>query len=226
MNVFELGAISKSQMDFQGLDMMVKGGMAKYAFDIGSTIKFNLKNGREVVARAVDFDVYREHEVIFVMEDIYWIHRMNRRDTNAGGWAHSEMADYMDEILREFPDELAAIIKPRTIQQNIGGTVYERTSALWVPSIIEMGDNAIGRRRGEYQAIDVDNKQFEWFKTPRNRIKSLDLEDGSKESTYPYWERSPYASNSPTFVCVNLGGYPSGSYGAGNTYGVVVGFSI
>ena len=41
-----------------------------------------------------------------------------------------------------------------------------------------------------------------------------------------WWERSPYASNSTNFVNVASYGYPSGSYYASNTFGVVLCFAI
>ena len=41
-----------------------------------------------------------------------------------------------------------------------------------------------------------------------------------------WWERSPYASSSTSFMYVGTGGGPNNSYSASNTYGVALSFSI
>ena len=184
--------------------------------DVGDTISFKLKDGKEVTVAVVARNLYNPREVIFMFDDIYWRSSMNSRDTNRGGWAESKVADYIqNEILPLLPNELLEVIKPRKITQKLSGVEYTKESKLWLPSKTELfGENE------RYTECDFGDKHFPLFKTERSRVKCA--ENGETDW---YWLRSPYIDYSSTFCSVYYGGY-SGYYYASSTYGVCPCFSI
>lgn len=189
-------------INFEEIASEIERGNANAVLSIGDTVSFQLKNGKNVSVSVAAMNHYSEDSVIFAFDDLYWKHKMNSRDTNRGGWAKSEMADYVEnEILPQLPDELIRIITPRRIMQKIGGTEYERISKLWLPSRTEM----FGEHES-YKECDFGDKQFPLFTTEKSRVKAL--EDGTTDW---YFLRSPYVGSSTYFWYVH-------NYGSGGNY--------
>lgn len=194
----------------------ILNGYGNAILSIGDKITFRLKNGRTVSVSVVALNMYSENNVIFMFDDSICNQLMNVRDTNRGGWAESEMADFLDkDILSTLPDELIGVISDRDITQKIGNSKYKRTSKLWLPSRTEMFGE--GER---YKEVDFGDKHFPLFNTEKSRVKS----DESGETIW-YWLRSPYVSFSTYFWTVaNYGG--SNYYGASGACGVCPCFII
>lgn len=203
-------------INFEEIAAEIERGNVNAILSVGDSISFQLKNGRNVSVSVAAMNHYCEDSVVFAFDDLYWKHEMNRRDTNRGGWAESDMADYVEnEILPQLPDELIKIIAPRRIVQKIGGTEYERTSKLWLPSRTE-----IFGEHESYKECDFGDKQFPLFITEKSRVKAL--EDGTTEW---YFLRSPYVGNSAYFWYVDY--YSGGASGyASNVGGVCPCFII
>ena len=87
------------------------------------------------------------------------------------------------------PDEMLAVIKPRKFG--------DEEDKLWLFSEMEIfGDN-------DWVENDPDRGfQFEYFKSPANRVKLDEYGDANN-----WWERSPNARNSTYFCSVNSYGY-------------------
>lgn len=169
------------------------------ALNVGDEIAETLKDGREVVFVVMDNGVTG-------LRDLLGYHRMNNEWTNKGGWAASEMRRYLnEEVIELLPDELRAIIKPRSIQGN--------EDMLWLFSEMEIF--------GEHDWTENDpdrGEQLEYFKNPANRVK-VD-EDGDANW---WWERSPRASDSDSFCYVSSNGIAYYYY-ASSSAGVCFGF--
>lgn len=196
-------------INWEEISREIEHGYGNAILSIGDTISFQLKNGKRASVSVAAINPYSKNSVAFAFDDLLWQKAMNQRDTNRGGWAHSNMADILEnEILPLLPDELVAVIKPRTIVQNLSGTRYERTSKLWLPSRTEV----FGEHES-YKECDFGDIHFPLFKTEKSRVKAL--ENGTTEW---YWLRSPNVGYSTNFWFVSYyggGGYGYGASGAG-----------
>lgn len=173
---------------------------------VGDEITETLKDGREVVFVVMD------EGVIGLKNCLREEHRMNDDWTNKGGWQACEMRRYLnEEVFAVLPDELQAIIKPRTL--GCGENTFE--DKLWLFSEAEIF--------GEQDWIEKEpdrGTQFEYFKDRRNRIKL----DADGDATW-WWERSLYASSSGNFCVVSSDGiaYPNdASYSRGVCFGFYI----
>lgn len=176
-------------ISWEEINREIEYGHGNVVLSVGDTISFQLKNGKQASVSVVAIDPYSKNTVAFAFDDLLWKEDISVEATNRGGWAHSRMVNTLEnEILPLFPDELAAVIKPRTIVQNLKGIRYERTSKLWIPSRTEVF--------GEHEnckECDFGDIHFPLFKTEKSRVKIL--EDGT---TGWYWLRSPHVSH-PTY---------------------------
>lgn len=196
------------------LDGEIRSGRAELILDIGDTLSFTLKNGTQVSVKVAAINPYGNN-VAFSFADIFWDSCMNGTSTNNGGWAGSDMADFLDkEIFPLFPDELQAVIQAREIVQKHRNTIYKRESKLWLPSYTEV----FGRDE-RYSACDIGDVQFPLFTTRKGRVR-FDKDDDIRS----WWLRSPFVGNSTGFWHVNYNG--SGSSYASSAFGVCPCFII
>ena len=116
-----------------------------------------------------------------------------------------------EEVFAVLPDELKAIIKPRTL----GSGEHTFEDKLWLFSEVEI----FGEQDWTEKEPDRGT-QFEYFKNPSNRVKL----DADGDATW-WWERSPNGGDSTSFCNVNSNGNASSS-SASNSGGVCFGFYI
>lgn len=158
---------------------------------VGDEISEVLKNGEEVIF------VIMDNGVIGLKNCLRKEHRMINDWTDKGGWEATEMRRYLnEEAFAVLPDELQAIIKPRTL----GRGKHTFTDKLWLFSEAEI----FGEQDWTKKEPDR-GKQFEYFKDRRNRIKL-----NADGDTTSWWLRSPYVSNSYNFCYVSDAGYTGG----------------
>ena len=200
---------------WEELDAEICSGRAVLCLDVGDKLEFELKNGKKVFVEVAAVNPYGDN-VAFSFTDIFCDGRMNGTDTNNGGWAGSDMADFLEnEILPLLPDELQAVIQTREIVQKHRSTTYKRESKLWLPSYTEV----FGKHE-RYSACDIGDVQFPLFATRKNRVK-VDSDDDTRY----WWLRSPYVGYSTGFWIVSH--YGSGYYnGASGALGVCPCFII
>lgn len=197
------------------LDGEIRSGRAELILDVGDTLSFTLKNGTQVSVKVAAINPYGNN-VAFSFDDIFWDNCMNSTNTNNGGWADSDMADFLDkEIFPLFPDELQAVIQAREIVQKQRSTIYKRESKLWLPSYTEV----FGRDE-RYSACDIGDVQFPLFTMRKGRVR-FDKDD----DIHTWWLRSPNVGSSTGFWYVYSGGN-GGNGSASNASGVCPCFII
>ena len=203
--------ISKETTWFE-IAEQIKSGKAKEYLSVKDRIPFVLKNGQKVCAVVAAINHYNKNEVIFTLEDCIAKHRMNKNDTNEGGWKDSEMKKYLNnDIYNLLPDDLKGFITERKIIQRIKDKEYVSVDKIWLPSITELGNE---------RSIDVGDIPFPLFEDEKSRIRQIDGE------TISYWTRSPGANNSNGFYGVYSPGVYYNGYYASYTNGVCPCFSI
>lgn len=192
---------------------VISRGEARRLFDVGDSISCTLKNGKDVKLIITAINPYEPNQVAFEFDSLLPDTKvMNSRNTNRGGWAKSEMKEYMKEVFALLPDDLQAVITPRRIVQKLsdGTENMSDDNHLWLRSLTESGK--------PYEA-DVGDVAFPYFTGQRSRIKELN------DETMWYWLRSPSISYSTAFWYVGIGGYCS-YYGAYGSFGVCPCFFI
>lgn len=197
---------------WQEIDEIVSSGYGYQLFDIGNMISFQMKNGTIFSMDVAAMDVGGVSNVALVAHDcLAEDHVMNERNVygSAGGWSKCSMGRYLDkDVLSLFPDDFAAIIKPREIMQCIDGITYTSIHKLWIPSQTEMfADSPCD--------IDVGDEHFPLFSDERSRVK---MRIGGKNTIW-YWLRTPFSGYGATVRFVHPSGLLHGSL-ASNSYGV------
>lgn len=127
--------------------------------------------------------------------------------SDARRWLNSDFVELL-------PEDLRAIITPRTIRQTVKGTELVTKDLLWPHSITEL----FGRK--DYAAgDDPTEEQLPIYQTERDRVKMWNGQ------TYPHFTRSVYAGYSNSFCLVYYDG-TAGNSSAHTSWALAPGFWI
>ena len=143
---------------------------------------------------------------------------MNSTNTNSGGFAGSEMHDWLrNTLFPTLPADLRAIIKPvykNTSAGNQSTTILTESMDIFPFAAAECMDTS--------NSVPGEGTQYPIFTDNASRVKRLSNGAGA---TTPWWTRSPNGTNNSSFVRITAGGgvnYPNASVDSG----VCFGFSI
>lgn len=172
-------------------------------YEVGDIVSYTMEDGEEVEALAVkeEFDKHGNLCMVFMLLDCLKEEcRMNRDDTNDGGYEESYLREQLrTEYLERFPASLRLNMVP-----------FENGDLLRIPTEREIfGEN----RYGEEEPDTVE--QFEAMKKRRNRMAL----DGSNGETQAYWLQNKRV-RSATYFCFVTGGGGAGNFGASYSNGV------
>lgn len=172
-------------------------------YEVGDIVSYTMEDGEEVEAIAVkeEFDKHGNLCMVFMLLDCLKEEcRMNRDDTNDGGYEESHLRDQLaTEYLEKFPASLRLNMVP-----------FDNGDLLRIPTEREIfGEN----RYGEEEPDTVE--QFEAMKKRRNRMAF----DGSNGETQAYWLQNKRVRSAAGFCCVYFSGYAYFNY-ASNSFGV------
>lgn len=172
-------------------------------YEVGDIVSYTMEDGEEVEAIAVkeEFDKHGNLCMVFILLDCLKEEcRMNRDDTNDGGYEESYLREQLrTEYLERFPASLRLNMVP-----------FENGDLLRIPTEREVfGEN----RYGEEEPDTVE--QFEAMKKRRNRMAL----DGSNGGTQAYWLQNKRVRSATGFCSVNGGGNASAG-SASSSYGV------
>lgn len=172
-------------------------------YEVGDIVSYTMEDGEEVEALAVkeEFDKHGNLCMVFMLLDCLKEEcRMNRDDTNDGGYEESYLREQLNtEYLERFPASLRLNMVP-----------FENGDLLRIPTEREIfGEN----RYGEEEPDTVE--QFDAMKKRRNRIAL----DGSNGETQAYWLQNKRVRSAADFCIVGYTG-GAGYYHASNSFGV------
>lgn len=171
-------------------------------YEVGDIVSYTMEDGEEVEALAVkeEFDKHGNLCMVFMLLDCLKEEcRMNRDDTNDGGYEESHLRDQLaTKYLEKFPVALRLNMVP-----------FENGDLLRIPTEREIFGRNI---YGEEEPNTVE--QFELMKKRRNRMAF----DGLNGETQAYWLQNKRVG-SATFFCFvsadGLAGYGGASYSCG-----------
>lgn len=160
-------------------------------YEVGDIVSYTMEDGEEVEALAVkeEFDKHGNLCMVFILLDCLKEEcRMNRDDTNDGGYEESYLREQLrTEYLERFPASLRLNMVP-----------FENGDLLRIPTEREVfGEN----RYGEEEPDTVE--QFEAMKKRRNRMAF----DGSNGGTQAYWLQNKRVGSATYFCGVYNYGY-------------------
>ena len=172
-------------------------------YEVGDIVSYTMEDGEEVEAIAVkeEFDKHGNLCMVFMLLDCLKEEcRMNRDDTNDGGYEESYLREQLrTKYLERFPASLRLNMVP-----------FENGDLLRIPTEREVfGEN----RYGEEEPDTVE--QFEAMKKRRNRMAL----DGSNGETQAYWLQNKRVRSATFFCYVNSYGYAY-YFNASYSYGV------
>lgn len=159
-------------------------------YEVGDIVSYTMEDGEEVEALAVkeEFDKHGNLCMVFMLLDCLKEEcRMNRDDTNDGGYEESYLREQLKtEYLERFPVSLRLNMVP-----------FENGDLLRIPTEREIfGEN----RYGEEEPDTVE--QFEAMKKRRNRMAL----DGSNGATQAYWLQNKRVRSATNFCGVSYVG--------------------
>lgn len=171
-------------------------------YEVGDIVSYTMEDGEEVEALAVkeEFDKHGNLCMVFMLLDCLKEEcRMNRDDTNDGGYEESYLREQLrTKYLERFPASLRLNMVP-----------FENGDLLRIPTEREVfGEN----RYGEEEPDTVE--QFEAMKKRRNRMAL----DGSNGETQAYWLQNKRVRSATYFCFVDYIGsasYYNASYSLG-----------
>lgn len=160
-------------------------------YEVGDIVSYTMEDGEEVEAIAVkeEFDKHGNLCMVFILLDCLKEEcRMNRDDTNDGGYEESYLREQLrTEYLERFPASLRLNMVP-----------FENGDLLRIPTEREVfGEN----RYGEEEPDTVE--QFEAMKKRRNCMAL----DGSNGGTQAYWLQNKRVGSATHFCSVGGNGY-------------------
>lgn len=165
-------------------------------YEVGDIVSYTMEDGEEVEAIAVkeEFDKHGNLCMVFMLLDCLKEEcRMNRDDTNDGGYEESHLRDQLaTKYLEKFPAALRLNMVP-----------FENGDLLRIPTEREIFGRNI---YGEEEPDTVE--QFEPMKKRRNRMAF----DGLNGETQAYWLQNKRVRSATSFARVNYYGLANGTY--------------
>ena len=169
-------------------------------YEVGDIVSYTMEDGEEVEALAVkeEFDKHGNLCMVFMLLDCLKEEcRMNRDDTNDGGYEESHLRDQLaTKYLEKFPAALRLNMVP-----------FENGDLLRIPTEREIFGRNI---YGEEEPNTVE--QFEPMKKRRNRMAF----DGLNGETQAYWLQNKRVRSATAFCCGDCYGGASGNYASGS----------
>lgn len=159
-------------------------------YEVGDIVSYTMEDGEEVEALAAkeEFDKHGNLCMVFMLLDCLKEEcRMNRDDTNDGGYEESHLRDQLaTKYLEKFPAALRLNMVP-----------FENGDLLRIPTEREIFGRNI---YGEEEPNTVE--QFEPMKKRRNRMAF----DGLNGETQAYWLQNKRVGSATYFCLVYYGG--------------------
>lgn len=169
-------------------------------YEVGDIVSYTMEDGEEVEAIAVkeEFDKHGNLCMVFMLLDCLKEEcRMNRDDTNDGGYEESHLRDQLaTKYLEKFPAALRLNMVP-----------FENGDLLRIPTEREIFGRNI---YGEEEPNTVE--QFESMKKRRNRMAF----DGLNGETQAYWLQNKRVRSATSFCLVGCNGLANSAYASGS----------
>lgn len=208
-------------------------GIASEVYSLGDTKDIELTGIGTMTLEIADFNhdylsgstSAKKAGISMITRDLLpYERRMNRSDTNVGGFPASALYDYLNgTILNDMPSDLRSVLKTIYKWYGTGNATTNgqwHGCKVWIPLDYEMFGTTILSPATEHTTGNA--RKYPIFTDKASRIKRMN--NGSGEATW-YWEASPDASDAACFCVVTSDG-ASGSNSASLLRGVCFGLCV
>lgn len=184
---------------FKGLKNILNAHLETQYCNIGDEITVTLNTKEVMTYRIAAINHDQAHQLIF--EPKYCMEtarQMNTTDTNVGGWNACVMREWLNGVFyQSLPDELRAVISPRTFKTSIGNqqtALQEAVDNIWLPKEWEVFGTKTYAAATEHT---TDTAQFPIYAVETNRVKTYGNAGGSA-----YWWLSSPCAGYATYFCL------------------------
>ena len=205
--------LAQDKTTWQGIQNILEAHKETELLTVGDELSVTI-GGVEYTYQVGAIDLYESHEVIFVPKTCVGTRQHHTSNTNAGGWAQSDIRTYLNgDFKTGLPAEIKNNLKSISFKSSAGGqstAITVTDDYIWLPREYEIFGATSYAANTEAQYC----RQYPIFATAAQRIRT------NNGVAADWWEASAYVSNSTSFCLVLTGGSANGS-AASNSYGLV-----
>ena len=205
--------LAQDKATWRGIQNILEAHKETELLDIGDELSVTI-SGVDYIYQVGAIDLYESHEVIFVPKTCVGARAHHTANTNAGGWAQSDIRTYLNgDFKAGLPDEIRDNLKSIEFKSSAGSQSTAITTTedyIWLPREYEIFGVTTYAANTEAQYC----RQYPIFATADQRIRT-----NGGVAAY-WWEASAYVSNSTYFCYVGTDG-SAGNGGASNSFGLV-----
>lgn len=205
--------LAKDKTTWKGIQNILDAHLETSLLDIGDELT-TMIGGTQYTYQIGAIDLYESHEVIFVPKTCIGTRQHHTSNTNAGGWAQSDIRTYLNGTFKDgLEDDIRNNLKEIEFKSSAGGqstAITTTTDKIWLPREYEIFGTTTYAANTEAQYC----RQYPIFATQNQRIRT---NNGVASN---WWEASAYVSNSTYFCDVHADG-SANDHNASNSYGLV-----
>ena len=198
---------------WKGIQNILDAHLETSLLDIGDELT-TMIGGTQYTYQIGAIDLYESHEVIFVPKTCIGTRQHHTSDTNAGGWAQSDIRTYLNGTFKDgLEDDIRNNLKEIEFKSSAGGqstSITTTTDKIWLPREYEIFGATTYAANTEAQYC----RQYPIFATQNQRIRT-----NNGVASY-WWEASAHVSNSTRFCLVYTDGSATGGI-ASYSFGLV-----
>ena len=205
--------LAQDKTTWRGIQNILEAHREAELLEVGDELQVTI-GGVEYTYQVGAIDLYESHEVIFVPKTCVGVRQHHTSNTNAGGWAQSDIRTYLNgDFKNGLPDEIKDNLKSISFKSSAGGqssAITVTDDYIWLPREYEIFGATTYAAATEAQYC----RQYPIFATAAQRIRT-----NNGVAAY-WWEASAHVSGSTHFCIVIADGsasYNSASY----SYGLV-----
>ena len=205
--------LAQDKTTWRGIQNILEAHKEAELLEIGDELTVTI-GGVEYTYQVGAIDLYEAHEVIFVPKTCVGARQHHTSNTNAGGWAQSDIRAYLNGAFKEgLPTEIRDNLKVISFKSSAGGQSSAITTTddyVWLPREYEIFGGTTYAAATEAQYC----RQYPIFATAAQRIRT------NNGVAADWWEASAHVSGSTTFCFVYTDG-SADNHGAGYSIGLV-----
>lgn len=205
--------LAQDKTTWRGIQNILEAHREAELLEVGDELNVTI-GGVEYTYQVGAIDLYESHEVIFVPKTCVGARQHHTSNTNAGGWAQSDIRTYLNgDFKNGLPDEIKDNLKSISFKSSAGGqssAITVTDDYIWLPREYEIFGTTTYAAATEAQYC----RQYPIFATAAQRIRT------NNGVAANWWEASAYVSSSAYFCIVYTDGSANGD-NASNSYGLV-----
>lgn len=201
--------LAQDKTTWRGIQNILEAHKEAELLEIGDELKVTI-GGVEYTYQVGAIDLYESHEVIFVPKTCVGVRQHHTSNTNAGGWAQSDIRTYLNGTFKDgLPSEIKDNLKPISFKSSAGSqstAITTTEDSIWLPREYEIFGGTTYAAATEAQYC----RQYPIFATAAQRIRT------NNGVAAFWWGASAFVSDSSYFCRVGTDGSADGGTASGS----------